>query len=239
MIHNDTYAAIDPTKIDHTGHAVFISGASRGLGRAMALSFAKAGPSCIAVTGRTPPESVVQDIYAAAAAAGRKQPRVLPIGIEASSQAAVQSAATLVEKEFGRLDVVVNNAGVFGDVLRITESSPENWWSTMGVNLHGPYLVFRYFIPLLLKSNGLATVVNVSSVGAHLTTEGASAYQTSKLALLRLTEHASNEYADQGLVTYCIHPGNIPTDMVGGMDGLPDVFKKGESDPRGQLESAN
>ncbi len=77
--------------------------------------------------------------------------------------------------------------------------------------------------------------MNVSSVGAHLTNAGRSSYQTSKLALLRLAEHVSNEYLEDGLVAFCVHPGNIPTDIIGDFDALPDQFKKGELSLNGSL----
>ena len=229
-VHSDTYAAIDPAKINHTGHAVFITGGSRGIGKAIALSFAKAGASFIAVTGRKPPVALVSELEAAAKAAGRSVPHVLPIALEVTDQLAVKEAAALVEKEFGRIDVVVNNAGMFGGGPKIADSDPEEWWQIMDVNLRGPFLVAKYFVPLLLKSSdGVRTIVNVSSVGAHLTNAGRSSYQTSKLSLIRLMEHVTNEYRDDGLVAFSVHPGNIPTDIIGGLEGLPDFLKPGES----------
>lgn len=90
----------------------------------------------------------------------------------------------------------------------------------MTINLRGPYLLSRTFVPLLLKSH-LKTLINVCSVGAHLTTPGLSAYQTSKLAQLRLTEFLSAEYKDGGLIAYAIHPGNVVTDIMG-PDGPPE-----------------
>jgi len=225
-VHSDTYAAIDPTKVDHTGHAVFITGASRGIGRAIAISFAQAGASYIAITGRTPPSSLVPVLEAAAGAAGRTRPAVLALGVEVTSEETVQHAAACVEQAFGRLDIVINNAGVLSAPARIADDDPREWWRAFDVNLRGPYLVTRAFIPLLLKSrDGLGTVVIVSSVGAHLTRAAMSSYQISKLAVLRLAEHVCSEYGNQGIVAYCVHPGNVPTDMVSGLGGLPDDLK--------------
>lgn len=92
-----------------------------------------------------------------------------------------------------------------------------------------PYLVARAFLPLLLKG-GDKQMVNVSSVGAHLLNPGLSSYQPSKLALLRFTEFLCVEYGDKGLVAFCIHPGNVPTDIIKGPDGeLPEHLKKSVS----------
>jgi NAD(P)-dependent dehydrogenase (short-subunit alcohol dehydrogenase family) len=79
----------------------------------------------------------------------------------------------------------------------------------------------------MLKS-GDKTIVTVSSVGAHLTGKGLSAYQPSKLAVLRLMEFVGAEYGEQGVVAYCVHPGNVVTDIVGGEEGLPPFLKPGE-----------
>ena len=83
----------------------------------------------------------------------------------------------------------------------------------MNVNLRGPYLIARATLPLLLKSD-LKTLINISSVGAHCVTPSGSDYQTSKLALLRLTEFIAQENADKGIIAFSVHPGNMLTDMV-------------------------
>ena len=107
----------------------------------------------------------------------------------------------------------------------------------MTINLRGPYLLSRAFVPLLLKSP-LKTLINVCSVGAHLISPGISSYQTSKLAQLRLTEFLAAEYADEGLIAFAIHPGNILTDILGPdgpSEGLKHVFTYEESGSRGIL----
>ncbi len=83
----------------------------------------------------------------------------------------------------------------------------------MNVNLRGPYLIARATLPLLLKSD-LKTLINISSVGAHCVTPSGSDYQTSKLALLRLTEFIAQENAEKGIIAFSVHPGNMLTDMV-------------------------
>ena len=225
-VHNDTYPAIDPTKANLSGKAVFITGGSKGLGRAMVLSFAKAGASYIAVGARSDMLQLARDVEAAAASANRSPPRFLPLKVDVTNQKSVDDAAAVVDKEFGRCDVVVNNAGILGGFGAIADSNPEEWWQVLDVNIRGPYLISRAFLPLLLKG-GDKFLVHIASVGAHLINPTFSAYQTSKLALLRLSEFISAEYAEQGVVSFCIHPGNIATDIVGGPEGLPDHLKPG------------
>ncbi|KAL8952619.1 MAG: hypothetical protein Q9222_001493 [Ikaeria aurantiellina] len=223
-VHNDTYPAIDPMKADLKGKHVFISGASRGLGRAMTLSFAKAGASFIAIGARGDMTSLAQEIIDATAKAGRSQPKVLPIKIDVTSRESIDDAATRVEKEFGQLDILVNNAGVLSANANVADSDPDDWWQAWTVNVRGTYLVTRAFLPLMLKG-GDKQIVNVCSVGAHVVNPGLSAYQPSKLAQLRFTEFVCAEYGDQGVVAFCIHPGNIPTDIVGGIEGVPENLK--------------
>lgn len=192
----------------------------------MAKAFAQAGASHIALGARSDLSSQKDIVLAAAAAAKRAEPKVISVKIDIADQKSTEAAAALIEKEFGRLDIVVINAGIFGRAM-IAESDPDEWWNTWTTNLKGPYLVSRAFLPLLLKG-GDKTIVTTSSVGAHCISPGLSAYQDSKLAVLRLMEFVNVEYKDQGVTAFAIHPGNIPTDMIGGPEGVPDVLKLGE-----------
>lgn len=100
----------------------------------------------------------------------------------------------------------------------IADSDPDEWWRTWQVNTFGAYLIVRATIPLLLKkSDGLKTILNVSSVGAHILMAGGSAYQTGKLALIRFTEFINAEYGEQGVLSIAVHPGGVPTELSSGM----------------------
>lgn len=228
MVHSDTYAAIDPTKADLSGKAVFITGGSRGLGRAMALSFARAGASYIAVGARSDMSQLAQDIASAATAAQRSAPKFLPLQLDVTSQQSVEEAAAAVDREFGKCDIVINNAGILGGAGPLVDTDPHDWWQVFDVNVRGPYLVSRAFVPLLLRG-GDKYLIQVASVAALLANPNRSAYQTSKVAVMRLTQLIDAEYAQQGLTTFCIHPGNCPTDIVGNFDDLPDDLKLGIS----------
>ena len=180
----------------------------------MSLSFAKAGASEIAIGARSDMSSLEQEVHKAATAAGKEVPRALQVKLDVTSRESVDKAATAVEEEFGKLDILINNAGIVGGMRPVAESDPVDWWYVFTVNVRGPYLVTRACLPLMLKG-GDKTIVNVSSVGAHLTTPGLSSYQTTKLALLRFTEFLCTEYGEKGVLGYCIHPGNVETDIVG------------------------
>lgn len=229
IVHNDTYAAIDPSKRDLNGKAVFITGASRGIGRAMALSFARAGASHIAVGARSDFDSLERDIQEAARAAKRSEPIFLPVKLDVTDDASVSNARQEVEKAFGKLDILINNAGILGKYGLIADSDPIAWTRVLDVNLQGPYRVTRAFLPLLLSSDGNRYIVNVCSGGAHLTNPTLSAYQVSKSALLKFSTLTNAEYAPKGISTLAIHPGNVPTDIMGGPDAIPPHHKHGKS----------
>ena len=227
-VHSDTYAAISPLRANLSGKAVFITGASRGLGQAIAISYAQAGASQIALGARNVSPAVEEAVLAAAAQAKRPPPTVLRVNCDVTSRESVENAAREVGSAFGHVDIVINNAGVLG-MGPVAEGDPDEWWNIMTVNLRGPYLVARSFLPLLSKSKTqVKYMVNVASCGTHLVIAGASAYQTSKCALARLTEFIQKENVDHGIVAFSTHPGNMKTDMVGDVDQISEHAKHSE-----------
>lgn len=191
----------------------------------MALSFARAGASKIAVGARSDMSQLAKDLEAAALSTNRSAPKVLLLNLDVTNEQSVEKAAAEVGKEFGKLDVLVNNAGILGHFGMVADSSPEEWWQVLDVNIRGPYLVTRAFVPLLLMGTEDKFIINVTSVGAHLVNPALSAYQVSKLGLLRFSQLVNAEYSPQGVVSFCIHPGNCLTDIMGPAEELPDHLK--------------
>jgi len=223
--HTDTYPAIDPvTKSNHTGHFVLITGASKGIGRTTALSFAKAGAAGIALAARSPFGSLPSEILSAAKAANKPPPKILELHMDLMSYASVEAAAKTIEKEFGKLDILINNAGFLGPFEDIVDSDIDKWWMNYEVNLRGTYWVSKAVLPLMLRG-GEKTIVNVASAGAHSVGAGASGYAGSKYALLRFTEFLMSEYAEEGLLAYSVHPCGAETEL--GL-GMPEYMYHGE-----------
>ncbi|KAJ9138136.1 Nad-p-binding protein [Pleurostoma richardsiae] len=211
--HRDTYPAIDPSKRDFSGRYVFITGASKGIGRETALSFASAGCAGIGIGARSDLSSLLEPIAEAAKAAGKPAPKVVPVQVDVTDEASVAAAAETIAGAFPRVDVLINNAGYLETRRKIAESDPAEWWKTWTVNVKGPYLVSRAFLPQMIEQGGDRIVVNIGSIAAHLIAPGASAYQTSKLALQRFTEFLDVDHRPEGILAFAIHPGGVLTDM--------------------------
>jgi NAD(P)-dependent dehydrogenase (short-subunit alcohol dehydrogenase family) len=205
---NDTYPFIDPLKLNLQGQNVLITGGSRGIGKAIAISYARAGASGIVVLDILDAEPVLPKLLEAAKAAGRSPPKVLSVKVDVTSEESVAEAAKAVSAQFDSLDFVINNAGVLAGYIPILETNPSRWWREWSVNVKGPYLISRAFLPLVLKSTQKTFVV-MSSVGAHFTLPGGSAYESSKLAVLKLNYYLNLEH--DGVLAYAIAPGGVKT----------------------------
>ena len=179
-IRTESYDDLNPTQWDLVGKVVLITGSSRGIGRSIAVSYARANASGIVITGRNA-ESLADTesaIKEAAQSTGRCHPTVLRLALDVTDNSSVLKAERSVREVFGKLDILVNNAAYLGSNSKITEGDPDDWWLIWTTNIKGPYLVTRAFLPLLSQSEaGDKTIVNVSSIGAHLITSGISAYQ--------------------------------------------------------------
>jgi len=209
-LHRDTYPAI--AHANHQGRTVLITGASKGIGRATAISFARAGATNIFLAARSGLDEVEKELLAAAPSSS-SPPHITKLQLDVVSEASIAQAVERVEQACGHLDILVNNAGYLENWTPIAESDPADWWRAWEVNIKGVYLVTRAFLPLLLQGSH-KTIINVSSAGAHMTTRGASAYQTSKFALLRFTEFLAVEYGGQGIVAIAVHPGGVLTELA-------------------------
>jgi NAD(P)-dependent dehydrogenase (short-subunit alcohol dehydrogenase family) len=215
-IHHDINPSIDPTKSDlsQPSKVILITGAGRGIGRSIALRYADTGVACLILCARTASQldEVSQAIHAI-----HPDVKVRTLALDVTDEEQVSLAAEKIKEEEGRLDVLVNNAGVSSPWLPITESDVLGYWKVWEVHLKGTYVMLRAFLPLLVETAKMyetkVDVVNVSSIGAHVSIPGASAYQTSKFALLRLSEFVCIEYEKMGVNCIAIHPGGVVTDL--------------------------
>ncbi len=187
---------------------VFVTGAGQGMGRAIVRHFAEQGASVVAA-----------DINAEAAAAAVAEfgARGLGLACNVADAVSVRSAFDAAEERFGRLDVVVNSAGV-GSVDGFVDTPDENWQRVIGVNLTGSFLCCREGARLMQKCGARGTLINVSSTAA-MTGEGPSHYCASKAGVMGLTRSIARELAASGIRVNTIVPGPTNTPM---MAGIPD-----------------
>lgn len=187
----------------------------------MAISYAKAGASGIALLARSDLSQTVAEVGQAASDAGRAIPHILDLKCDTTSASDVATAAETITTEFGgRLDILINNAGYLETWRPVAESDPDEWWKTWEVNVKGTYLMTRAFLPLLLSPNskdGLKTIIQVSSFGGVVISPSASAYQSSKTAVIRFNDYLMAEYGGHGLLAFALHPGGVKTDLAVGM----------------------
>lgn len=170
-----------------------------------------------------------REIVAGAREADKSAPQVSLLNLDITNREAVETAAKNVAAEFGKLDILINNAGRFEQYLPLLESKPDSYWKTWEFNIGGTINVTRYFLPLLLQTkDGLNSIINVSSAGALTVRPGASAYRTINMELLRWTEFLDCDYREQGILAYCVHPGGLLTALGSGMPQEEHANKSAE-----------
>lgn len=185
------------------GKVVVITGASRGIGAAAARVFAAAGAK-MALLARSE-----REIDALAAEIG---PAALALRCDVADWASVQQAVATVVQRFGRLDVLVNNAGTIDPIARLADVDPAAWGRAVDVNLKGVFHGLRAAIPVM-RAQGSGTIITVSSGAARAALEGWSSYCAGKAGALMLTQAAHLEEGPHGIRVLGLSPGTVATEM--------------------------
>lgn len=188
---------------DLTGKVVLISGASRGIGAAAARAFAGSGAK-VALLARS--GDAIGEI------AGEIGDSAIAIPCDVSRYWEVEQATAATVQTFGRLDVVINNAGVIDPIGHLATLDPEAYGHTIDINLKGVMHGMRAALPVMLDQGG-GTIINISSGAAHGPVEGWSAYCSAKAGALMLTRMGDKEYRDQGIRVLGLSPGTVATEM--------------------------
>ena len=198
--HYDTYPAIDTRGSpgwDCKGKAMLITGANGGVGRAVVQSYARTGASHIGLGVRRDVPELIGAVKAAAAEGGHPEPTVTVLLIDLDDRASVTAAAEQLEREWGRLDILISNAAFLPPWVPLLEGDETDYWKAWEINIRGTYWTAKAFLPLLLGCGGDKTFVAISSLGAHICAPGASSYQTTKFAVVRFVEFLMADYGDQ------------------------------------------
>ncbi|PVH80795.1 NAD(P)-binding protein [Cadophora sp. DSE1049] len=226
--HTKPTPAIDPTQshLSAKGKSIIITGGGTGIGKQIALSFAVAGASNIGILGRR------EDVLIASRKIILDSPHAPELKVsyavaDTTNDASLNPAFEKMHGEFGKLDILVANAGYLNRPSSILDADSDNWWTHLEVNVRGTFNTIRAFMPFSRSEvvNGAtlskATILNISSGSGHLPTikplGGMSAYAASKIAGAKMIEYLGSEVP--GLKVVNVQPGSIASEMSSAKDG--------------------
>src|SRR5436305_3425860 len=187
------------------GRVALITGASRGLGKAMALALAGAGAK-VALVARD-----IDQLQTVAAEARQRGADAAVFQADVSDEMQVQALAAAVRERFGAVHILINNAGI--NVRKnVTEFTQDEWNRVIQTNLTAPFLLCRAVVPLM-KGQGYGRIINMTSIMSHVSLAGRAAYSASKAGLLGMTRALALELAADGITAVGISPGRFATEM--------------------------
>jgi 3-oxoacyl-[acyl-carrier protein] reductase len=197
--------------IDLTGRTAFVTGATRGIGSAIAATLHAAGAR-VAVVGR--------DLGRATARAAALGERAAGVACDVADAAQVDAAVAAAEAALGPINVLVNNAGLTRDqiLLRMTG---DDWDTVLDANLKGAFHTTRAVTKGMMKQRA-GRIINIASIVGLIGNKGQANYAASKAGLIGFTKSVAKEYASRNILVNCIAPGFIETDMT---DALPGEAK--------------
>jgi NAD(P)-dependent dehydrogenase (short-subunit alcohol dehydrogenase family) len=201
-----------------------VTGAGRGIGRAIALTFARQGASVVIIS-RT--ESELEETkYLIESSRGN----VLSIQADVSSEEEVEKMRQAVLAQFGKIDILVNNAGVLGPIGPLFENDVNQWINTININLIGTFLCTKAVIPTMIKES-CGKIINLSGGGATSPRPFFSAYAASKCAVVGLTSTLAEELKAYNIQVNAISPGAVYTRIH------EEVLSKGDLAGKRELET--
>jgi NAD(P)-dependent dehydrogenase (short-subunit alcohol dehydrogenase family) len=194
------------------GKIAVVTGAGKGIGRAIAIRFVAEGAHVIAVT----PSDSAKEL------AEQHAPAMEFFRCDVSQPEQVEALAGHVRKTHGRLDVLSHNAGIAKGQTRVHEISIEDWDRIQAVNTRGAFLTLKYLIPIMIDSGG-GSIVMMASIGSFRASPGSAAYITSRGAIMMLTKNAALDYVKDNIRVNAICPAATATPMV--MAAPPEIQK--------------
>ena len=195
--------------------AIVVTGASSGMGKAIVELFVKEGASVIAVARRSDRlEALAQSL---AGEAGKIVPFTGDVSKKEDCEAMIEACVT----EFGKLDVLINNAGIMDNMAAAANFSDEKYQSVMAINVYGPLAAIRKAVNVFLAQGQGGNIITVSSFGAQHQAAGV-VYGAAKAAVNAIVRHTAFVYAKDGIRSNAIAPGAIQTEISSSM-GMPDT----------------
>jgi 3-oxoacyl-[acyl-carrier protein] reductase len=189
--------------------SAFVTGASRGIGRATSLALCRAGFDVVVAS----PEAEKNEEVAAEIRACNANAMV--VNLDLRSLDSIKEAFARVQKELGRVDVLVNNAGITRDGLAM-RMKPDDWNLVLQVNLTGAFHCIQQVLPGMMRDRW-GRIVNIASVVGEMGNAGQANYVASKAGLIGLTKSIAQEMGSRGITVNAVAPGYIETDMTRGL----------------------
>ena len=188
-----------------TSRTAVVTGASQGIGRAIAVRLAEHGADVV-VTARSTDklEAVANEIRGHGTEA-------LPVTADLANESDIERVVAEAIGRFGRIDILVNNAAIIHPRIDVVDLDPDTWRSVLNVNLTGAFLLTRAAIPHMIE-RGAGKSINISSIGGRHGARGRSAYRVTKAGLINLTETLAAELKQHGIDVNCICPGGVDTE---------------------------
>ena len=190
-----------------------ITGSGRGIGRAIACLFAAEGAR-ITVTARS-----ISEIESVAEEIGIAGGDAIAIGCNVADESDVRRVVKKTIDNFGKIDILVNNAAVNLPKIDLVDIEPDDWRRVVDVNLTGTYLCTRAVIPHMRNRRG-GRIINISSIGGRRGGRGRGPYRVTKAGMINLTETLASELRDHGINVNCICPGGVDTEMMKMLTGV-------------------
>ena len=209
---------------DLTGRVSLVTGATKGLGRAITQGLAEAGSDVVVVSRK--PELCDQVAAEIEESTGR---RALSAACHLGDWDALGVLAERVYDEFGRVDVLVNNAGINPAPTAVADITSEYFDKLFGVNVKGPVRLAGLIGPRMAAAGG-GSIINITTVGSYMAGPYVGAYTAGKAALLNFTRTMASEWADSGVRVNAIAPGPFMTEMMKGMKRLDEASFEGARD---------
>lgn len=197
------------------GKVAIVTGASSGMGEAITKLFAKEGASVVAIARR---KEKLQGVIDEVTSGGG---RAIAVAGDVSKEEDVQNAVKTAVEKFGRLDIVVNNAGLMDRMAPVGDLDDQVWNSVLDVNMTGPMRLMRAAIPQFLKQ-GSGVFVTVASIGGLYGSRAGAAYTASKHGVIGLAKNVAFMYAKKGIRSNIIAPGGVNTEITQGLDLHPE-----------------
>ena len=189
------------------GKVAIVTGSGRGIGKAIAIGFAKEGANLV-VASRT-----FSEVLETGKQIEMRGAEALPLKVDVSRRGDVEGMVGKALERFGRIDVLVNNAGMLGPIGPLQENDVDEWIKTVHVNLIGAFLCCRAVLPVMIRQRR-GKIINLSGGGAAYPKPNFSAYACSKAAVVRLTETLAEEVKDYNIQVNAIAPGAVKTRIV-------------------------